>query len=95
MVNTLRPVRLDLGKRINMATEKVLIELSQANLDRGHKIVNGLIDMLDNARIQSCNEGKVEARDVLDLMGAHARIIRSLAGSLDFGSGIVARAGDK
>lgn len=78
-----------------MANEKVLIELSQANLDRGHKMLDALIEMTEKARIQSCNEGKVEARDTLDQMGAYMRIARGLAGSLDLGSGITTRAGDK
>ena len=61
------------------------IELNQDALNLHHKMLDRLITATEDARVQACLSGYSEARDTLDKIGAHLRMARSAAGSLNFG----------
>ena len=76
-----------------MADEKTL--LTQDILDKAHKSLDRLIALSENARIEACNSGLTDLRDKLERVGAHLRLARAEAGSLDLGGGIQPRSGAK
>ena len=71
------------------------VSLDQNTLDRAHKSLDRLIALTDGARIHACNEGKTDLRDKLEVVGAHLRLARAAAGSLDLGGGIRPLSGGK
>lgn len=76
-----------------MADKKTV--LTQETLNKAQKIIDRLIDLCDTARIEACNSGMTELRDKLERTGAHLRMGRAEAGSLDLGGGIRPLSGGK
>lgn len=63
-------------------------------LNAAHKRLDGLIELTEKRRVKACKEGNTDLRDKLERVGAHLRMARAEAGSLDFG-GIRPLSGDK
>lgn len=74
---------------------KVEIELDQATLDKGHKMLDRLVGMTERARVRACNEGQTELRDTLERGGAYLRLARAEFGGIVTDGGIRPRSGDK
>lgn len=68
--------------------------LKQSTMDKAQTTLEKLIDITEKARVECCNENKIEARDKLDKIGAYLRMARAEAGSLKIGE-IQTRSGDK
>ena len=77
-----------------MADEKKTV-LTQDVLDRAHKALDRLIALCDEARVEACNSGQTDLRDKIERVGAHLRMGRAEAGSLEIGGGVRPRSGDK
>ena len=71
-----------------------MTELTEANLHRAQKMLEVLIDTTEGARVTACKEKRTELRDQLDMVGAHLRMARGIAGSIEF-DGVSTRSGDK
>ena len=67
--------------------------VTQKNLDRAQRALERLIDLTEDARVDACNEGFTDQRDLLDEIGAHLRMARAKAGKLAFPGGITTRSG--
>ena len=77
-----------------MADEKKTV-LTQDVLNKAHKALDRLIALCEDARVEACNSGKTDLRDKIERVGAHLRMGRAEAGSLDLGGGIRPLSGDK
>lgn len=71
------------------------MKLDQKTLDHAHKLLVGLIDLANEARVAACNEGLEETRDTLDRGQAFLCMARAEFGSLKFPGGIRPRSGGK